>query len=322
MSGTANPLSDVPEQTFEFAERLALYLLIDTSGSMMGDKYRLMREQLQSTILSRLPDTIACGIVSFGINIFPELSKKVGDEVYEVLAIAGSNRDEVVNVIRAMPETLDNRGNTPLYSAILYALNRLESMTPLKRSIIVFTDGEATDGKRLEDVRKRAIPLKLNADLAGLMMFALGLGILPDALKEFIADIDGFSERIDVESGPRAAQSASNFLQKTMTKVAETGGVSQKIDALQVQLFSLKLNNENRNDKIMSEIIGLNHKFMSEIADLKETLRLSTKRGTKRIILVTFLAIACLIGFLILKVDVESAVIQERFRILDTLINR
>jgi von Willebrand factor type A domain len=330
MTQLANPLAKPSSEALVISETIALYILIDASGSMEGEKYKLVRDQLLNSFLPRIPPSAACGIISFGANIAPAVGTKVdAAEVFELLPITENNRSVADGLLRTIPSELNGGGGTPLFSAILYALQQLQKKPALRRSIVVFTDGEASDAQKLEEVRRLAIPLKLDSAFGGLMMFAVGLGVLPENLRQLAVDTGGSAEPIQVANGETAVAA---FLQRVANEASERTAIAEltaKIFGMRQEISALSTSavKSVQIDALSAALYQLAasvSKQAVEVDAIKLAL-LSARRLTLSWRMAsTFLSIVTLslVGYFYLKSDLDFAVIREQIRLLEAQLSR
>lgn len=130
--------------------------VLDTSGSMAGDKMEQAKEALRYC-LNRLGERDRFGIVAFSSDV---------DAFRDALTSPSSRNDALYFV-----DQLEARGGTNIHDALLAAVDMLETS---ERGMIVFlTDGLPSSGVTDEGEIRRAVA---QANDAGLRIFSFGVG--------------------------------------------------------------------------------------------------------------------------------------------------
>lgn len=124
-------------------DQKALVIVLDTSGSMEGEKMVQAKVAL-TTYISSLDKDVLCGLVTFG----------EGD--FEI----GTPRQEIINHIQKINPT----GRTPLTEAVLSAYKMHEKIwkksPPKEYHIAIITDGRANSPGSLEEFVDKIIDKK------------------------------------------------------------------------------------------------------------------------------------------------------------------
>jgi Ca-activated chloride channel family protein len=148
-------------------QKLALALVIDTSGSMRGDPLT-QAQRAASDLVSRLGPDDYCAIVGFS------------SEVKTIAEMRGRDPG-------AMGKLRDARagGDTALYDAVIHAAQALSDQPASRNAVIVLTDGQdnASHASRSEAV-SRALE-------CGVPVFTVGLGDADPASLQELAKATG-----------------------------------------------------------------------------------------------------------------------------------
>jgi VWFA-related protein len=139
-------------------QRLAVVLLVDTSGSMRGEPLTQARKAVASFI-SRLSAHDYCAVVGFSTQ-----TKKLGE-------LEGYRGEELSFDL----SDLQARGNTALYEAIAEGVVILQSREADRKAVLVLTDGQDNVSK-ISDTEATERVLG-----AGASLYAIGLGKDADA---------------------------------------------------------------------------------------------------------------------------------------------
>ena len=136
---------DVVQNVWSYTKRPTnVYLVVDTSGSMSGEKMDRTRAALQSFVAQIQGDRDKVGIVEFGSGIkrFEEL-QSLNDE----------GRSRMTSIIAGM----EADGYTALLDAVWQAQDDLQTLadTDAINAIVVMTDGQENDSSRdMNDLRR------------------------------------------------------------------------------------------------------------------------------------------------------------------------
>lgn len=155
----------IPDPYNEFApnpeDRCAVLLVLDVSISMWGESIRQLNQGIQEFALQIKQDALTRLRVDIGIMTF-------GSKVDHLLLTAGKNPDGTIATARFVnadaftPPSLSVHGDTPLYEALIAAVDALERRKQQYRAanigyyrpfILLITDGAPTDSDR----RDRAV---------------------------------------------------------------------------------------------------------------------------------------------------------------------
>lgn len=121
-----------------------VYLVVDTSGSMAGDKIDRTRTALQSFVTQIQGDRDKVGIVEFGSGV----------KRFEPLrSLKGDSRNEMADIIAGM----EADGYTALLDAVWQAQDDLQTVADANaiNAIVVMTDGQENDSYRnMNDLRQ------------------------------------------------------------------------------------------------------------------------------------------------------------------------
>ena len=121
-----------------------VYLVVDTSGSMAGEKMERTRIALQSFVSQIQGDRDKVGIVEFGSGV----------KRFEALrSLKDGSRDEMVEIIAGM----EADGYTALLDAVWQAQEDLQTVADSQaiNAIVVMTDGQENDSYRnMNDLRQ------------------------------------------------------------------------------------------------------------------------------------------------------------------------
>lgn len=121
-----------------------VYLVVDTSGSMAGEKIERTRAALQSFVAQIQGDRDRVGIVEFGSGV----------KRFEALqSLKGENRERMAGVIAQM----EADGYTALLDAVWQAQDDLQTVADSQaiNAIVVMTDGQENDSYRdMNDLRR------------------------------------------------------------------------------------------------------------------------------------------------------------------------
>jgi uncharacterized protein YegL len=163
---------DVKLEEVELAEnpgpRCACVLLLDTSGSMQGEKIRLLNDGLVAFREELMKDEAARKRVEVAVVTF-------GERV-EV-------RHEFVTADSFQPPVLQAAGSTPMGAAILQALDLVESRKAVYKAngvpyyrpwAFLITDGEPTDEAVVEQAARR-VQASDNDQAKRVAFFAVGV---------------------------------------------------------------------------------------------------------------------------------------------------
>ncbi len=162
------------------ASGLHYIVLIDTSGSMKGEKIKAVR-RAALRLLSLLPDHNYITLIVFGTSFHPFYEVKVAHELVETA------RSKIEDVVRRLAP----QDGTPLYAALKTALD-IASRSSEPGYVIVLTDGRPTDVRDLEEYRKLPWPEKYKGVFIG-----IGLDYNAELLN-LLADIsNGVSVHVD-----------------------------------------------------------------------------------------------------------------------------
>lgn len=162
------------------ASGLHYIVLIDTSGSMKGDKIRAVK-RAALRLLELLPDHNYITLLLFGTSFHPFYEVKVAHELVETA------RAKVEEVVRRLAP----QNGTPLYGALRTALG-IASKSSESGYIIVLTDGRPTDVRDPEEYRRLPWPEKYRGVFIG-----IGLDYNAELLN-LLADIsNGVSVHVD-----------------------------------------------------------------------------------------------------------------------------
>lgn len=121
-----------------------VYLVVDTSGSMSGEKIDRTRAALQSFVAQIQGDRDKVGIVEFGSGI---------KRFEEIRSLNDGGREQMTNIIAGM----EADGYTALLDAVWEAQNDLQILadTEAINAIVVMTDGQENDSYRdMNDLRQ------------------------------------------------------------------------------------------------------------------------------------------------------------------------
>ncbi|MBN1261202.1 MAG: VWA domain-containing protein [Anaerolineae bacterium] len=157
-----------------------VYLVVDTSGSMEGEKLARTQEALLAFVAQIQGDRDRVGLIEFGSGVKSTLA-------LQGLDTAG--RDTLNQTIAG----LQARGNTALLDAVWEAYLRLTAANDPEaiNAIVVMTDGrENASDHTLEDLRQRFA----NSNGTPVVVFTIGFGSegdLDDEMLETIARIGG-----------------------------------------------------------------------------------------------------------------------------------
>lgn len=121
-----------------------VYLVVDTSGSMAGEKMDRTRLALQSFVAQIQGDRDRVGLVEFGSGV----------KRFEPLqSLSGAGRDRMVEIITGM----EADGYTALLDAVWQAQDDLQTVADKDaiNAIVVMTDGQENDSYRdMDDLRQ------------------------------------------------------------------------------------------------------------------------------------------------------------------------
>jgi Ca-activated chloride channel family protein len=153
-----------------------VYLVVDTSGSMQGDKLRHTQDALQAFVDQIQGDRDRVGLIEFGSGV----------KLFEPLRpLDDDNRQELI----ARIDRMEADGQTAMIDAVLEAYDDLQRMGDAEaiNAIVVMTDGRENDSRHdVADMRRRfeeeqAVPV---------VVFAIAFGSDADNdLLQEIADI-------------------------------------------------------------------------------------------------------------------------------------
>jgi len=154
-----------------------VYLVVDTSGSMSGEKMDRTRAALQSFVAQIQGDRDKVGIVEFGSGV----------KRFEPLqSLSGEGRERMVDIIAGMQAD----GYTALLDAVWQAQDDLQTLadTDAINAIVVMTDGQENDSYRDMNDLRRAFQ---NASTP-VVVFTIAFGSdADDALLQELARIGG-----------------------------------------------------------------------------------------------------------------------------------
>lgn len=148
--------SDLPIEEFfltsvPVTEPLAIALAVDVSGSMAGEPLTQAQEALRA-FLANLNETDAAALVSFDQNV-----SLVRDFTQDKDSLA------------AAVDTLRAAGDTALYDAVLFAVERVAAQPYGRRAVVVLTDGlDTASSAGLEATIARAALLNVPVYTLGL----------------------------------------------------------------------------------------------------------------------------------------------------------
>ena len=154
---------DVVQNTWYYTKRPTnVYLVVDTSGSMEGQKLILTREALTAFVEQIKGDRDAVGLVEFGSDVKNFLPPRV---------LTDENRADLVNTIAGM----DASGSTALVDAVYAAAVDLlaQGDDQAINALVVMTDGNENESDRtLRDLQR----LVDDTDGPGLVIFTIAFG--------------------------------------------------------------------------------------------------------------------------------------------------
>jgi Ca-activated chloride channel family protein len=171
---------DVVQNAWQFTKRKTnIYLVVDTSGSMEGDKLDAARAALHEFLDQIKGDQERVGLVEFSNTV----------NNIEELAELGMQRDQLESTIDA----LQAGGNTALLDGVRTAYTRLQAMDDPERinAIVVMTDGrENASSVSLQQLRREIE--RGNQSGVPAVIFAIAFGDDADyEVLQAIADASG-----------------------------------------------------------------------------------------------------------------------------------
>ncbi len=133
-------------------QRLALVLVIDTSGSMKGAPLVAAKRAVLD-LISRLGPQDHCTVTGFSARV-TEIAQFRGND---------SSAARALNALRA-------RGDTALFDAVVHAAERVRDATADRKAVVILTDGRDTASAT---ARSEAIS---QAQKSGVALYLIGLG--------------------------------------------------------------------------------------------------------------------------------------------------
>jgi len=166
-------ISAIQEDWLFVKKRSEIFLLVDTSGSMDGDKITNAKKAIRGFAESMAQDNLV-GLVEFN------------DEVNEVVSISNleGNRTALLSGV----DNLYAEGGTALYRSLMVTLDMFEGRENSNtiKAIVLLSDGMDTDTENiytLRDVREKLENLQKSADPILIIPIAYGEGYDDEALE-------------------------------------------------------------------------------------------------------------------------------------------
>ncbi|MDR2405263.1 MAG: VIT and VWA domain-containing protein [Deltaproteobacteria bacterium] len=191
--------------------------LLDTSGSMSGEKIRQAREAALF-ILSRLSPIDSFNLISFSDTVTPWMP-----EVQEMTNQNRKSAEKMVNNIRAM-------GGTFLSGAIEAALKMVKADQPTY--ILLLTDGQPNIGNCDESGLIELVEKKNPEKSARVFSFGVGYDVNSRLLDRFSSSAGGTT--VFVSHGENLEGKVSSFFSKINTPVLSRPVLSSDLDIIQV----------------------------------------------------------------------------------------
>jgi hypothetical protein len=209
------------EQVRAEAVPLAMLVLVDRSGSMLGEKWDAATKAIRS-----FADRSEVVGMKMGVQFFPALSN--GDEcngsAYKTLAVPiAPLPDNVIPIQQKLLASDANGGGTPMRSGLegsIAAMRDFLEANPLHEGVVILvTDGDPTSCGAVSAVVGAASGgAKPPAGVRTVRTFAVGMdGATFGNLNQIAAAGGGFPTAFDVGTGATAQQGLVDALEKVRT---------------------------------------------------------------------------------------------------------
>jgi Ca-activated chloride channel homolog len=190
----------------EFRLPIASTFVLDTSGSMQGERRKQLVQAMHyiAGVDSSLTGRIAKLTNRERVWLQPFQSTPYGLKRFEVPALAtvargvaeqadSQAKQRVLAEVRDFAEGLEMKGGTALYDAVLVSLQNMlreKQQSPgYQYSVVAFTDGENTVGRKIEDFKRDYAALP--EDVRGIPVFWVLFGEANEAALQELAKITG-----------------------------------------------------------------------------------------------------------------------------------
>lgn len=155
-----------------------VWILVDASGSMAGDKIQQAKIGALEFALDAINKKFAVGIIEFGFDYYKNSS------------IVSNLQLEIDDEWKKRLNQLRGMGSTPMLSAIQLAANQWKSYNRVKKVIMLVTDGQPTDSPK-ENILEYGKLLKAS----GIQIMTIGTY---DADGKFLQELSSGKETLQV----------------------------------------------------------------------------------------------------------------------------
>jgi len=209
------------EQVKAEAVPLAMLVLVDRSGSMLGDKW-----DAATTAIRSFADRSEVVGMKMGVQFFPPLvtGDQCSDPLYKSLAVPiAPLPDNVIPIQQKLLSTNADGGATPMRAGLAGSIGAMRDFltaNPLHEGVVILvTDGDPTSCGDVSSVVGAASSGATPAgDARVVHTFVAGMaGATFGNLNQIAAAGDGFPTAFDVGSGATAQQALVDALEKVRT---------------------------------------------------------------------------------------------------------